>query len=434
KCKDCESTTVRVYPAILDISQKGKGIGIDYYDIHPEYQKGNTVDKAFDVALIKLETEFHFSRPTANGPPYRTANSICLPVRDIRNEREEYARVTGLGGRDTNRLQVGWQVIHRYKELWVSHYGLMILTIRLKNHHTLGCLGDSGSSLIQYVNGRAVMIGVLAHSSNNCAQNGVAFYVRVSFIIDWITNSLKTITETDPDMNYPAINECHIGFVGAGTMAYAMASGFVSSGAVKASQLSVSAPSNRNLKRFEALGCHVTNNNNDLFSHLSAPMRHKTLKIIFLCVKPLVFKQPVLDMNAYAKEPAVLVVSVMAGVNLETIVRRLEVDPADCTRNPDKGQIFVARIMPNTACAVNAGVCGVSYVTTGARDYSQRLKAFLSVLLTPLGVCEFVDEKQMDAVCGLSGSGIAFVRIVISFSCAVNLMIPFPSPSLTHPS
>ncbi|CAG2180510.1 unnamed protein product, partial [Oppiella nova] len=97
KCKDCESTTVMVYPAILDISQKGKGIGIDYYDIHPEYQKGNTVDKAFDVALIKLETEFHFSRPTANGPPYRTANSICLPVRDIRNEREEYARVAGFG-------------------------------------------------------------------------------------------------------------------------------------------------------------------------------------------------------------------------------------------------------------------------------------------------------------------------------------------------
>ncbi|CAG2179204.1 unnamed protein product, partial [Oppiella nova] len=214
-------------------------------------------------------------------------------------------------------------------------------------------------------------------------------------------------------MNYPAINECHIGFVGAGTMAYAMASGFVSSGAVKASQLSASAPSNRNLKKFEALGCHVTNNNNDLFSHLSAPMRHKTLKIIFLCVKPLVFKQPVLDMNAYAKEPAVLVVSVMAGINLETIVRRLEVDPADCTRNPDKGSVFVARIMPNTACAVNAGVCGVSYVTTGARDYSQRLKAFLSVLLTPLGVCEFVDEKQMDAVCGLSGSGIAFVYTLI---------------------
>ncbi|CAG2173095.1 unnamed protein product, partial [Oppiella nova] len=61
--------------------------------------------------------------------------------------------------------------IARVKEVKVINNGLTIILKQLshRDHYTITCPGDSGSPLAQYVNGRAVMIGVLSHGTNICA-------------------------------------------------------------------------------------------------------------------------------------------------------------------------------------------------------------------------------------------------------------------------
>ncbi|CAG2114321.1 unnamed protein product [Medioppia subpectinata] len=235
-------------------------------------------------------------------------------------------------------------------------------------------------------------------------------------------------------MEYPAtLAECHVGFIGAGNMAHAMATGFVKSGAIRADRLTASAPSNRNLHKFTDLGCHVTNNSNALFAHLTPDARHRTLKVIFICVKPGVFTgaaddHPVIDLDQYEDERRLVVVSVMAGVKLATIRARL----VDRLSFLPSGAVDLIRVMPNTACALNAGCCGVCTAPADAVSGRQRLDEFAGRLLAPLGTTEFVDERLLDAVCGLGGSGIAFVYTMIHAMADGGLKMGLPRTVATN--
>eukprot|EP00455_Lapot_gusevi_P047260 TRINITY_DN6358_c0_g1_i3.p1 TRINITY_DN6358_c0_g1~~TRINITY_DN6358_c0_g1_i3.p1 ORF type:complete len:155 (-),score=23.84 TRINITY_DN6358_c0_g1_i3:30-494(-) len=65
--------------------------------------------------------------------------------------------------------------------------------------------------------------------------------------------------------------------------------------------------------------------------------------------------------------------------------------------------------MPNTPALVSTGASGYS-LGTHATDADNLL---VSTLLNSVGKSWRVDEKFLDAVCGLSGSGPAFVYLVI---------------------
>ena len=68
-----------------------------------------------------------------------------------------------------------------------------------------------------------------------------------------------------------------IGFIGGGQMATALAKGFISSGLVQASNIIVSAPSDRNLINWREMQCKTTHDNVQVI--LEA-------EIIFFAVKP----------------------------------------------------------------------------------------------------------------------------------------------------
>ncbi|KDR20677.1 Pyrroline-5-carboxylate reductase 3 [Zootermopsis nevadensis] len=53
----------------------------------------------------------------------------------------------------------------------------------------------------------------------------------------------------------------NVGFIGAGNMAKAIGEGLTHSGMIKPSQLYISAPSDRNLETWKALGAHTSHNN-----------------------------------------------------------------------------------------------------------------------------------------------------------------------------
>lgn len=115
-------------------------------------------------------------------------------------------------------------------------------------------------------------------------------------------------------------------------------------------------------------------------------------EVIVLAVKP---QQAAAALDAIhnAVTPDKLVISIMAGIPTARIEENL------------KPGCRVVRAMPNTPALIGAGataVCSGRKASNGDLDLARQVFA-----LTGSAVC--VDEKQMDAVTGLSGSGPAYV-------------------------
>jgi pyrroline-5-carboxylate reductase len=131
---------------------------------------------------------------------------------------------------------------------------------------------------------------------------------------------------------------------------------------------------------------------------------------VFLAVKPQVMSEvlaeiaPVIRERAASGNPAALV-SMAAGWTTGKIQAAL-LGMGDVPAAPPPGASApVARIMPNTAALVSQGMIAL---TVSPRFPPARLAA-LEKILAGAGVVDRIDEKLMDAVTGLSGSGPAFV-------------------------
>lgn len=91
--------------------------------------------------------------------------------------------------------------------------------------------------------------------------------------------------------------------------------------------------------------------------------------------------------------PRQLIVSVIAGVTISALSRRL-----------GEG-LPIARTMPNTSSTIGRGATGLSF--NGAASEEQRAAA-LSIFRA-VGIVEVVDEEMLDVVTSVSGSGPAYI-------------------------
>jgi len=119
-------------------------------------------------------------------------------------------------------------------------------------------------------------------------------------------------------------------------------------------------------------------------------------EIVILAIKP---QQSTSVLSTLEKNlhPDQLIVSIMAGIRTQNIEEALE----SGTR--------VVRVMPNTPALVGAGataICSGRKTTTADLDR-------VETIFAQIGQVVRVEEKQMDAVTGLSGSGPAFVCMFI---------------------
>jgi pyrroline-5-carboxylate reductase len=114
--------------------------------------------------------------------------------------------------------------------------------------------------------------------------------------------------------------------------------------------------------------------------------------ILVLAVKPQAFPAAALRLKQYVGNDT-LVISIMAGVTLDRIILAL-------------GALKAARAMPNTPGSIGAGV--TAFCLSDACGDAESL--ITSKLLDPLGVVVGpINEKHMDAVTAVSGSGPAYV-------------------------
>ena len=178
------------------------------------------------------------------------------------------------------------------------------------------------------------------------------------------------------------------GFIGAGNMAEAMMKGMISSGECSAEELIASevVPERRDYMA-RTLGITVTADNVEVV---------KEAKTIVLAVKPNIVG-PVLDELKPILTGDHLVISIAAGVKISFIEAHLN------------WGVRVVRVMPNQPCLVGASASGFALGKSAKKED----KDLVQRVLNSVGIAYAMDEKLLDAVTGLSGSGPAYIYLVI---------------------
>ncbi len=137
----------------------------------------------------------------------------------------------------------------------------------------------------------------------------------------------------------------------------------------------------------------------------------KTQKIILLAVKPNQIKDVVKNISKELKKNQVLV-SIAAGVPIREIKNALN--------KPDFTNII--RVMPNLMVAINKGIL----VTAYDFDISPEAKFEYKHYFEKVGNIYEVDEKLIDPITAISGSGPAFVSVFIQALADSGVYIGIP--------
>ena len=178
-----------------------------------------------------------------------------------------------------------------------------------------------------------------------------------------------------------------IGFLGAGQMATALAVGWKNAGLLDAASLAAD-PFELARNTFTGkTGLQSTSHNIDV---------SRTCNVLLLAVKPQMIAS-VLAEIAGQITPDHLVISIAAGVTLAQLAAALPTG----TR--------IVRVMPNTPALVGASATGFTL-----NQYTSKADTELvTMLFRAVGVAMPVTESQLDAVTGLSGSGPAYVFVMM---------------------
>lgn len=175
-----------------------------------------------------------------------------------------------------------------------------------------------------------------------------------------------------------------IGIIGAGNLGSSLVRGLLTSGAIKANELTVSDLDERRLKEMEKLGIETTTDNKKLV---------KSCDAAFISVKPDIVESVLKEVEEVSKN--MLFVSVAAGVSTKFIEERTKAR--------------VVRVMPN--------ICGTVAEMASCFSFGKRATPedgeLVERLLGSMGSTSKVDEELMDAVTGLSGSGPAYFYLFI---------------------
>jgi len=179
-----------------------------------------------------------------------------------------------------------------------------------------------------------------------------------------------------------------IGFVGAGNMAEALIGGLLKA-EVAPRDVYASAPRQERVDELaRRLGIQTTTSNREVC---------EKSKIVVLSVKPQILLSRVLPEVSGALGPDTLVISVASGITCDAIEASL----------PDNAR--VVRAMPNTPAQIGLGATAIA----AGRHASEGDLKLASMIFDAVGLTVTVDEIQLDAVTGLSGSGPAYIFLIL---------------------
>jgi len=179
-----------------------------------------------------------------------------------------------------------------------------------------------------------------------------------------------------------------VGFVGAGNMGEALVKGLLAANLVPAEAVYATDVRLERLKELDRqYGIQVAADNAELVRHVD---------VVILAVKPQIM-EPVLREIAPAVTRRKLLISIAAGVSTARIRAALGKDAR------------LIRVMPNTPALVLEGVTAIAKadgLEPGDLDIAGEI-------FSAVGRVVVLGEELMDAVTGLSGSGPAYVALVV---------------------
>ncbi len=177
-----------------------------------------------------------------------------------------------------------------------------------------------------------------------------------------------------------------IGVIGVGNMGTALIRGWLNAGLIQPNEILIA---DRETEKVESLRRE--------YGLQAADNRQVAMQaeIVLLAVKPQVIPEVMAQLQSQL-DGSRLVISIAAGVPLHLMSEMLPL-------------ARLVRVMPNTPTLIQAGMAAVA---RGPRAEDQDLE-LVCRLFDAVGRSVVVDEKLMDAVTGLSGSGPAYVFLFL---------------------
>jgi pyrroline-5-carboxylate reductase len=201
-------------------------------------------------------------------------------------------------------------------------------------------------------------------------------------------NSCAISGNIDSTNSTKKMSALRIGFIGAGQMATALGAGFVRAGLVAPADVHAADPDQKAREKFAKAAFGNVGSDNVAVAEKS--------RVLFLAVKPQQLSGVSGGLKGKIPSDA-LVVSIAAGVRLAQLALWLGED------------VRLIRVMPNTPCLVGQGACAFSLGGKATEADAELVEK----LLRAVGAAWQVEEKLLDAVTGLSGSGPAFAYVMI---------------------
>ncbi len=181
--------------------------------------------------------------------------------------------------------------------------------------------------------------------------------------------------------------EKRLGFVGAGQMAEALMRGIIESGLSLPEHMMASDVDQQRLEFIQQVTeVETTTDSGQVAEHS---------QILILAVKPNIIPLVLPDLQPFVNDEQ-LIISIAAGVTLQILESGLP-------------GARIVRVMPNTPCLVGETAAGFALGQNADAADGQTVERLLSAV----GRSYQLDEKLLDAVTGLSGSGPAYVYMVI---------------------
>ena len=183
-----------------------------------------------------------------------------------------------------------------------------------------------------------------------------------------------------------------LGFIGGGNMAEAMIKGLLSASFIEAKSIFVSEPSKPKRDALHAkYKIKVTGDNHELV---------KKCDILIRAVKPQILQEVLIDIRSLVGSDK-LVISIAAGIPISIM--------DDALRGGKNKKFSIVRTMPNTPSLVQEGVTAIA----SGKHVSKTDVKIAHRIFEAVGRTVDVEEGQLDAVTGLSGSGPAYIFMLI---------------------
>ena len=177
-----------------------------------------------------------------------------------------------------------------------------------------------------------------------------------------------------------------LGFIGTGNMAGAIMGGIIKKGLILPQEIIGADVSGAGREKVnEMYGICVTADNTEVIARAQT---------VILSVKPQFYQTVISQIKDLVREDQ-LIITIAPGKTL------------DWLRQQFGRNLKIIRTMPNTPAMVYAG----AFALCNDSDLTEEEKQMAQQLFAPLGIVEWVPEHLIDAVCGVSGSGPAYVAM-----------------------